>query len=123
MKLTLLAVVLFVLTSCASEQGFREIADSWIGASESDLVSEMGPPSNVYLAPNGDRILTYSRQGSMVLPGTAPSYQSTIYGSSIYSRPIGGTPPATVNLSCELSFIIRDDRIKNWSSRGTSCVG
>lgn len=118
----LFVFAMLAVMSCASEQGFREMADTWIGATESEVVSQLGPPSNVYVTPSGDRVLTYSEEGSMTLPGTAPSYQSTVYGSTVYSTPIGGSPPSTISLSCELSFVFKNDRVINWSSRGNNCV-
>lgn len=122
MRHILLVIAVCSVMSCASEQGFHEMADSWVGATESELVSQLGPPDSLYVSPDGDRILTYSKEGSVTLPGSAPSYQSTIYGNTVYSTPVGGAPPSTIQLSCELSFVLKNDRVISWSSRGNSCV-
>jgi hypothetical protein len=110
--------------------------DSYLGVPESNLVSGMGPPQNVYQAPDGSRILSFSRSGNMQLGG-ATTYQpvtsttnGTLYGNGGTATYRGATtsyqavqqPTYNVPLSCSVNFTLRNDRVVGWQASGNHCV-
>jgi len=64
--LTLLAVF---LSACAIQEEFETTLSSWLGSSESELISSWGPPHRVYES-GGKKYLTWSSSGTLVIPGS-----------------------------------------------------
>jgi hypothetical protein len=110
-----------VLCGCASQAGFEATLNSWIGSTEEQLVSQFGPPANVYTAPSGERILTYRSGRSVYVPGVAPSYHATTIGNTTYVNPVGGSPGFAANMHCTWSFSLRDNRVYTWRWEGNDC--
>jgi uncharacterized protein YceK len=116
------SVLAAALSGCTSVAGYEAALESWVGGTEAELVSQWGPPQNVYVAPDGTRVLTYSNQRSVSVPGTPPSYSSTVIGNTVYTQPVGGTQGFDIDLSCSTSFSIdKNGRIASWSHRGNDC--
>ena len=116
-----MALVLgLLLAGCATEAKYGEMLDTWMGASESQLVSSWGVPHSVYEA-DGVKYLTYRNSATGYVPGTAPSYQTNIVGNTIYTNRIGGTPGYVISRWCDTTFTVRDGRIVNWSWKGNGC--
>lgn len=108
------------LSGCMTASQYEEILNSWVGSSEQSLIESWGPPSSHYISGN-TKYLTYSSQGSMTIPGTQPTYQSTVIGNQIYTNSYGGTAPTTINLSCQQTFTVENGYIKSWSYKGNNC--
>jgi hypothetical protein len=109
-------VAIAALTSCATAANYEKILNSWTGHSENELLSSWGPPDSAY--ESGDtKYLTYARGGTVVLPGTAPSYRSV--GNTMY--PVGGTPPLVINKHCKTTFIVQSSAIVSWRWEGNAC--
>jgi hypothetical protein len=106
--------------SCATEENYKQILGSWLGSSERELMDAWGPPDSFYEA-DGVKYLTYSRGRTVVLPGTPPSYRSTAIGSTLYTTPVGGTPPTALNMHCKTTFTIENGRIQGWRFEGNDC--
>lgn len=117
----LTSTVFMLLAACATTAGYEEILDSWMGSSESSIVSSWGAPDNVYTAPDGTRIITYYSSRNIVLPGTAPTYTTTVYGNTAYTTSSGGSPATNIGMSCETSFTIKKGRIISWRYQGNDC--
>ena len=109
------------LAGCATEEKYRAMLDSWVGAPEARLVAAWGVPAGVYEA-GGAKFLSYSRLETTVLPGRAPRYTTTVVGNTAYSTPIGGLPPTAIAVACETTFEIRDEIVRNYSYRGNGCT-
>jgi hypothetical protein len=102
-KIFLITFISFLLTSCATEQNYKKVLDSWMNNPENQLVSRWGAPSSSYTASNGDRILTYSSEKNA----------ST---SSI-------TPGSFITFRCKTSFTIdgKTNYVKSYSYEGNNC--
>lgn len=62
-------VVIALICACATEGGFRELADRRVGLSEDELVRDMGPPHAQFQRRDGGRILTWEiDHGSVAVP-------------------------------------------------------
>lgn len=118
----LIFVCCFMLFSaCATTEKYEAILQTWIGSQESELVRSWGPPDSFYES-DGTRYLTYLWSNSGVIPGTNPSYTSTVIGDTVYTNQIGGTAPIVYNSHCKTTFEVRDGRIVYWRWEGNRCV-
>ena len=111
------------LTGCfATTAKYEEALDSWIGHTEDHLVTKWGVPNGVYEKNDGGKILTYTRTGSMYLPGNNTS--NTSYdpwgGSTTTITQSAGT---NISLRCKTNFVIsKEGRVTSWSYVGNNCV-
>ena len=111
---------LFFLTGCVTKKEYEDTLSSWVGASENELVMSWGPPNSVYES-GGLKYLTWSNSGSVTIPGTSPTYQTSIYGNTAYTTAIGGSAPMTFNKHCQRTMVISNDRVVNWQWKGNGC--
>jgi hypothetical protein len=118
-KFMLLAVIL--LSGCATAEKYEAKLKTWIGSSESALVSSWGPPDSVY-ENGGLKYLTYSKSVSGYIPGTAPTYQTRIIGNQAYTSSYGGSPGFAYSEHCKTTFIISEGTIDRWRYEGDACV-
>lgn len=109
-----------LLAGCATREDFEIKLNGWLGTSEATLVAAWGPPSRFYETTD-IRFLTYSNDRMAILPGSSPSYQTSMIGGMAYSTPIGGYGPLAIQLSCTITFEIRDGRVANWRYQGNNC--
>lgn len=123
MKITwILALAALALSACATTSKYEAVLASWVGSTENELVASWGPPAGLYTTPDGSRVLTYNSEGNMYLPGTAPTYQSTIIGNTVYTKPVGGVAPTNIHLSCKTNFTVVNGRITTWRWQGNNCT-
>jgi hypothetical protein len=121
MKKTLaLTAILLSLSGCATTANYEKMLSSWVGASELDLVRRWGPPTQSYET-GGRKFLIYSSSQDVFLPGTAPTYTTTVIGNTAYTNMVGGTPGQTLSFSCRTTFEIHDERIVSWRWQGNDC--
>lgn len=108
-----------LLVACASEAGYREIVESWIGAREADLVASVwGPPDRVYEIPGGTRILTYSKTKSS--PPVMPGLVIGSSGTSVSTVIGGGTGGG--ERYCETNFTVEGGVITDVTFQGNDCA-
>lgn len=93
------AVALTLLVCCATESGFRERADRRVGQDVNQLLRDIGPPTNEYVMPNGNKLLTWVWVGSTVVTHAA-------YVSVAKTR------------SCSLTFEIQGERVISYRYEG-----
>lgn len=106
-----------LLMACASEAGYRQIVESWIGAREADLVASVwGPPDRVYEIPGGTRILSYSK--TQTSPTVMPGLVIGSSGTSV-STVIGGGGEERY---CETNFTVEAGVITDVSFQGNDCA-
>ena len=120
-SLCLLIALAFIVSGCATAAKFQKNMDSWINQPESQLLSQYGPPHRVYES-GGVKYLTYGNSRTAVIPGTNPTYQSTVVGNTVYTNSYGGTPAVPVNLSCDITFEVVNGYINRVTWRGNNCV-
>ena len=113
----LLVCLLTALTGCVSKQKHEDRLSSWLGAKESDLVAEWGPPTGFYEL-NGKRFLTYSSSSQAMIGGTPPVTTYDGYGNAFTS---GGTAPILVTSSCSITMIVETTVITEWMYEGNGC--
>lgn len=109
-----------LLSGCATTANYEKILSSWVGSSESSLISSWGPPSSVYES-DGIKYLTYRKSSSGYIPGAAPSYQTTFVGNTAYTTPVGGYSGFAYNNNCSTTFTVNNKTITNWRYEGNAC--
>ena|SRR5713226_10404375 len=120
-KALALTAILFSLAGCATTANYEKILNSWVGFTELDLIRKWGPPQQSYEA-GGRKFLVYSSSRNVYLPGTAPSYTTTVIGNTAYTNRVGGTPSQNIGLSCQTTFEISSEKIVSWRWQGNDCT-
>lgn len=121
MKTLRAAFAAILVSACATTANYERTLNSWIGQSESALVAAWGPPSGVYVAPDGSRILTFNDARSLNVPGSAPSYRITTAGNAVYATPYGGRSAINMDLYCQTHMTVRNGIVASWSWEGNDC--
>jgi hypothetical protein len=116
----LVIICLAMLSACATTAGYEKALNAWLGSQEIDLVRSWGPPVQTYET-SGRKFIVYSSQSNVYIPGTAPSYQTTVVGNTVYSTPVGGSPAMNISQSCVTTFELDGSRILSWSYKGNDC--
>jgi hypothetical protein len=121
-KMKRLVITLFALitTACATTANYEKILSSWVGANEIDLVRSWGAPDNQYES-SGTKFLTYQRTDNIYMPGTAPTYTTTMIGNTAHTTAVGGTRPYNIQTSCKTTFEINNGKVVNWRWEGNGC--
>ncbi len=117
---TVLIAAVF-LAGCATSENYEKVLDTWVGSTEAELVSSWGPPNSFYES-DGTRFLTYVRSRSGYIPGTAPTYQTTIIGNTAYTSSYGGSPGFSYSKHCKTTFTISGGTISTWRYEGNNCT-
>ena len=116
----LLVCFFIALVGCATTQNYEKILASWVGRPVNALIDSWGPPDSEYV--NGStRYLTWVKGGNVFVPGTSPTYTTTIVGNTAYTNATGGSPAYNIQLSCKTTFTVRDGYVLNWRWEGNHC--
>jgi len=131
MKAWIAATAVLALAGCATQEKFRAIMDTYIGASEQSLVSGLGIPSGSYAFNEHSKVLTFERSGQMVLPGvqTTQAVSSTTTGY-VNSRPFTAQTttyvpqqgaPMLIQMNCTIRFSLWDGVVRSYTWEGNNC--
>jgi hypothetical protein len=118
-KLLIIFFGIFVV-GCATTANYEKILSSWVGAKEIDLVRAWGAPDNQYES-SGTKFLTYQKTDNIYMPGTAPTYTTTMIGNTAHTTAVGGTKPYNIQTSCKTTFEINNGTVVNWRWEGNGC--
>jgi len=125
MRKILLLLPLAALAACATGPSLESRMASYTGASEQTLVQNFGvPDKQVTVA--GVQYLAYDRRDLDVSPGFIGPYG---YGGPFYpgfDGPgpwiEGGFPARVAEISCETTFMLRNDKVVGFTLRGDDCT-
>ncbi|WP_146216965.1 hypothetical protein [Falsiroseomonas bella] len=106
-----------LLAGCAQGPTLQERLSVWIGRSELDLVTALGVPNRTYEL-EGRRFLQYEQRRTV--PVAAPAYDPW-YGPWGPRAGYWPPPPSYAVVECDVTFIIRQDRVENFTFRGQGC--
>lgn len=123
MRLTgiLLLLALALAGGCATTANYERILNTWLGDTEEHLVDSWGVPQRVYKS-GANKYLVYKRGGTVFIPGTSPTYHTTVIGNQAYTTAVGGSSPGFRQYWCETTFKVKDGRIINWTWEGNACA-
>lgn len=120
-KMLVILVVFLSLAGCATTAGYEKILNSWVGATELELIRQWGAPQQAY-AVGGRNFLVYSSNRNLYLPGTPSTYTTTFIGNTAYTNRVGGTPGQNIGLYCQTTFEIDREKIVSWRWQGNNCT-
>lgn len=121
MKTTFLPfVLLMAIAGCATTANYEKILQSWVGASELDLVRQWGPPQQSYET-GGVKFLAFTSTRNVFIPGTAPTYRTQMIGNTAYTTQTAGTPAQNYGYSCKTTFELEGGKVKTWKWEGNDC--
>ena len=130
-----------IFGGCATTEGYKKVANSWVGNHVDNLITSWGPPSGIYPLSNGGQVLQYSRQRNVQVGGITYAVPQTTYengrvnaysnsGSSAYANYSGRTttyvnqttPVENIEMQCVTRFTIDSTGIiRNWAFEGNDC--
>jgi hypothetical protein len=118
-KISILAAVMLLLNSCATQSNFINKYNSWVGKDIDVFISKVGYPDRTYKLPNKNTVYVYEESRIQSYPSMTlgyggfygPYYGGMSYGSDITQK--------TCKLFLEVN---KKHKIVRWSSRGNDCV-
>lgn len=120
-------VVTVTLAGCATTANYARVAQSWVGANETDLLRAWGAPQYTYPLPNGDRFLVWERTSSYTTPTTiSPGIGYGYWGSPFYyggmASPTTISGGQTIQLVCRTEFEVdKAGRVVAYRTEGNNC--
>ncbi len=119
-KISLVITALLSLSGCATTANFEKMLSTWVGVSEDNLISRWGTPSRVY-ATGTTKYLTFDKSATGYVPGTAPTYSTTVIGNTAYTNTYGGTSGYVYTKNCSTTFTITNGVVSGWRWEGNAC--
>lgn len=122
--ISILAVVL-AIAGCATGPSLQSQMAAYIGASGETLVRNLGVPDK-QITLNGVQYLAYVREQTTVM-APPPIFIGGFGGYGGFYPPYGGGfysagLPATVTVwRCDITFMLRADKVVNFTLRGNAC--
>ena len=122
MKKILILVVCIFLSSCATEERFRQYLSNTMGVPEEELVLNLGVPDRTYNV-GTLRVVEYTFSQSSYVP---MYQQQTVYHKNAYGQNIGSSSQWVDNgyytsSTCMISFYLQNNRVINWRYKGNGC--
>lgn len=115
-RAALAALLLTAGAACTPMPTLQERLMPWIGRSEVDLVAAFGVPAGTYEA-DGVKFLSFVQQSTRLVPVDYPFYRP--YGR--FGPVMGPAYPATILVSCQVTFALRRGVVESFSFRGDGC--
>ena len=107
---------LLFLTSCATYEKYAQYLNGFIGMDKTELLNLWGAPDASFPESENTEYLTYKNHYEMSVPGT-------VYTDSIGFQPyVSYTPGYTVNEWCDTTFVLQNDKVVRWETKGNDCV-
>ncbi|SFU28473.1 hypothetical protein SAMN04488527_10190 [Aliiroseovarius crassostreae] len=121
-KWAVFATISASVSACIpTTEGYQQLVNDWKGSSEQELIAQWGVPDKSYRS-GGNQYISYVRRGSVYIPGTQPTYTTTVYGNVAYTNSYGGTPGQNISTYCETTFVLASGRIKDATFKGNDCT-
>ncbi len=128
-------LALAVLSGCATVQGYKDTLQTWMGRSDSELMQAWGQPSSSYASPDGNTILDYHRERTVVIPGYTYNRPVTSTTTGMVTGDVNAnytgytttyvpttTPSQAVNKFCDTRFTVANHTLVAYSFNGNDCV-
>jgi hypothetical protein len=129
-KRMLFALPFLAVAGCAAGPSLQTRMTAYIGASAQTLVSQLGVPDK-QITVSGVQYLAYDQRHLETSPGffTYAGYGpfSGLNGPPIFDGGFGddiygaGIPPRVNEVSCETTFMLKDDHVFNVKLKGDDC--
>ena len=110
-----------LVVGCATAENYKAALESWVGATESQLVSGWGVPDGVYNS-GGYKYLAYKRSSTSYVSGTSPTYTTQIIGNTAYTTSVGGSSGYMITSDCKTTFTLKNGVVIGWRGEGNDCT-
>jgi len=136
MRIALVISSVFLIASCATQEGYKNLLNSWVGSHVDTLVMSWGPPQGSHTLSNGNKVIQYDDRRTVHMPGTTYTTPQTNYHSGSimggggivdYSGTSTGyvthtTPGYSIAQRCVTRFTIDSlGIIQKWAFEGNAC--
>ncbi len=111
---TALILLPLALAACATGPTLEQRLSGYIGRSEGDLVAGLGVPIRSYET-EGRRFLQFEQRSTVPMSSPDPFFWGPRY--SVWSVP----PASFVEVSCQITFALRDQRAESFTLNGQGC--
>ena len=123
------------LTACATTGHYHTKLNALVGQSAETILTQWGEPRGDVILENGDRLLTYIRIRTIIIPGTPSLMAGPVSGGGggggPYNIPMSpgssgsfasaGNPTDTMDLRCMTKFYIHAGIVQKWTVDGNDC--
>lgn len=109
------------LAACATTGHYTSKLNGLVGQPAETVLAQWGEPRGDVRLENGDRLLTYIRLRSIIVPGI-PSVPTGPRSNSTFDNYTEGTHTDTIDLRCMTKFYIHDGLVQRWSVAGNDCI-
>jgi hypothetical protein len=121
----LVPLSLLALAGCATGPSLRTRMAAYIGANEQTLVQQLGVPDK-QITVSGVQYVAYEQSyqqitGGPYYGGWYGPYGSPFYGGFYPPFYQASFPAQIVTYGCEITFMLKDGRVFNFSLRGNDC--
>lgn len=131
-KISFALVLVMFLFACATQEKYDKRLSSWVGKTETSLMTKWGKPSATRIMENGDKVITYTKANDVYVPSEFYVYNQNFepsedvvyspfmndYNFSPYAQSFG----YQVEDICQTSFLVQQGFITGWKWRGNDCV-
>jgi len=98
-----------ILPGCATTGNYEKIINSWVGSDVNGLIASWRPPSDEYIMPNGNKMLTWLWVGGTQVVANYNQYLNRVTAGS-------------VTYWCKTTFTVTPQGlITNWWWEGNAC--
>jgi hypothetical protein len=102
------------LAACATGPTLEQRLSAYIGRGEGDLVANLGVPLRSYEV-DGRRFLQFEQRNTVAMSSPDPYFYGPRW--SVWSVP----PASFVEVSCQITFALRDHRVESFTLNGQGC--
>lgn len=133
-RIILITLVAVVSAGCATTAGYEKILNSWVGSSESNLISSWGPPQSTYVLDDGGKVLSYDNKRNIQIGGYATITPITTYNNGTINGDLNAnfnststtyvptrTPVQSISMVCITRFAVRNGVVQTWAWQGNDC--
>ena len=103
------------LAGCATGPSLSSRMAAYIGANMQTLVQQLGVPDK-QITVKGVQYVAYDHWHQELEPGWYGPHGGPFYGG-FYP----GLPPQVMTYGCEVTFVLKDGRVVNFTLRGNDC--
>ena len=127
-KILLIALLLGLLSACATQQYYANAVHSWQGASQEEVYRVWGYPNRVQRLPNGHKVLVYheeerGRNPIYATPATTSVETKANGATKVYATGGSIAGDGSYDYRCTTWLEINHKgRVVNTSFRGNNCV-
>jgi len=131
-KILFTILLIILMMGCATSEKYDKKLVNLLGKNPDILTSQFGLPSGKRILSNGDEVITFTSVNNNYVPSDFFLYQPyslqdevnvyTPFDEDYDFTPFVENFNQLPELTCQTSFLIKDNKIIGWKWRGNNCV-